>query len=293
MSNELMDKIRQQQEALEARQAAIGGTSFGARLPFWKPSDGANRVRLLPAWTVDPESTFANQFWRETGQHWNVAPDQRGPVLCPQITEGMNEECPICDFCDSLKADKSDLGKIGLYKEIRAKRAYFVALIDLDDPEYTAKDVAEFKGDECPYEAGDPKVQVYACPVTVWNGIVGMMASTGKNITHLTEGRDLIITKIPNRQDRFKTKYQVNAEFDPTDTPVPADFTTPSLENVGWEMSYSDMLKLLTEGKGGDFVALLPNASVEALPEASGAEVSDEDTSSVDLREQMKAQLNA
>ncbi len=297
MSNKLMDKIQEQAKQMAEREASQASYS-GVRLPFWKPDDGEdNKIRILPAWT--DEGYFADQFWREIGQHWNVSEDQKGPVICPNRTENKNDPCPICDFCDLLANDKNDISKKTLFKNIKAKKAYFVLVVDLNDPEYTAKEVAAFKGDECPFEVGDPKVQVYACPIGVWNGIISAINANKNDITDLKLGRNITVIKIPNK-DRFKTKYTVAPDFEPSVAPVPEGFKTPDLEQVGWHMSHTELLDLLSGGKGGDYVALLPSGSA-ALPETTESDevdggylAADDDGSSTaeeDLASQMKSAL--
>lgn len=294
MSNKLMDKIQEQAKQMAEREASQASYS-GVRLPFWRPENGDNRIRILPAWTN--EGYFADQFWREVGQHWNVSEEQKGPVICPNRTENSNDPCPICDFCDLLKDDKTDIAKKKLFKDIRAKKAYFVLVVDLNDPEYAEKEVADFRGDECPFEVGDPKVQVYACPIGVWNGIISAINANKNDITDLKKGRSLTVVKIPN-PDKFKTKYTVAPDFDPSESPVPEGFETPDLENVGWHMSHTELLSLLSGGKGGDYVALLPSGA-PALPEdlesdeddGSYLEADGSSTPEEDLASQMKSAL--
>lgn len=292
----VMDKILAQQAELQAREESFG--TF-VRLPFFIPQNGLNEIRILPAWTMNPDDHFCDQFWREVGQHWRV--NGKAPIICPKVTEKLKDEeipCAICEFCDELAKDKSDLNAIKLLKEIKAKRAYLLPVIDVSDPEYTAKDVANFNGEECPFEAGDPKVQLYAAGATVWTQLVAAMATNKRSIADLATGRNVTIDKQYNTKNPLKTKYVVSMAFDPTEAEVPEGFKTPSIENSGWLKSYAEQLEFLAEGVGGDFPALVPGAVAPELPsgdtapeedaEPSNREVADE----FDLNTAMQAALN-
>lgn len=281
-----MSKVLGQKKALE--ETLSRGGSTGAK--FWKPQSGANRVRIMPGW--QDEGFFAGQFWREVYQHWNLSEDQKGPILCPKRTPGLDGDCPVCEFVDELRADKGDLAKKELAKEIRAKVAYFINLVDLNDPEYTAQDMAEWKKSrpegEVPFEVGQPKVQVYACPTTIFDQILGIITVNGVDITSAEEGYNVVITKYPNK-DRFKTRYEVQPELKTSEFLLPSDFELPQLENIGFVMKFDDMRNLLAEsfdkdledsagslGSGGDFSS------------ASNAGSSDDD-----LEAQMRAELGS
>ncbi len=297
MNEKLMAKIAKQAQDIKDREAKKGG-SFN-RLPFWRMLSDESHIRILPAWT--DEGFFAAQFWREVGQHWNVAPDQVAPVICPVKTEGMEDECPICDFVDKLKSDKGNIAKKELVKKIRAKKAFFVSMIDLEDPEYTAKDVAAYTGDnDCPFAAGDPKVQVFACGQMCWSPIIGLIHSNKNDITNLTTGRNMFITRIPN-SDPYKTKYTAVPELEAVEASVGEDFESPDLTGVGWHKDFGELLILLSDGQASKYAALLPKTLGE-LPEDTGSdedmEESDEgsvetDNTPDDLANEMREQLGA
>lgn len=290
-----MEKILAQQAELQAREDSFG--TF-VRLPFFIPENGPNEIRILPAWTVDPADHFCEQFWREVGQHWRV--NGKAPIICPRVTEKLKDEdipCAICEFCEELAKDKSNLNAVKLLKDIKAKRAYMLPVIDLSDPEYTAKDVANFKGEECPFEPGDPKVQLYAAGQTVWTQLIATMANGKRSIADLDTGRNITIDRQYNAKNPMKTKYVVSMAFDDTAAEVPEGFKTPSIENSGWLKSYAEQMEFLAEGVGGDFPELLPGASAPELPSGS-APLAEEDPSNrevadeFDLNAQMQAALN-
>ena len=134
------DKLNKQKDSLDEFLSKGGG---GVGRSWWKPEHGDNRIRIMPGWTT--EGDYAGQFWREVAQHWGLSDDHKGPVICPKKTPLMDGECPVCDLVIALKSDKTNTDALEAAKYIRAKIAYFLNVVNLDDPEYTAKDVAEYK----------------------------------------------------------------------------------------------------------------------------------------------------
>jgi hypothetical protein len=287
----VLERVAQAKAEAEERLSRGGGT----RAQFWKPKDGANLIRILPAWT-DKVPEFAAQFWREVAQHWNVSSDQKGPILCPRKTPGLSGPCPICELVDELKKDKANVQAKSVVKEIRAKTTYLFNIVDSKDPEYTAQDVATWTtanpGEDCPFAAGDMKIQVYAAPLTVYDTILGIITTGSNDITRLEEGRGVTITRFPNK-DPKKTRYQVTPEMSPSAINV-GDREFPQLHQMGFTMAYDEMLDLLHSGVGGDFVASLPdgNGATGALPAVNtnvtqGAEAATAEND-VDLEAQLR-----
>lgn len=290
----VVERAREAKKRTEKRLSR-GGGSGGAK--FWRPEAGENKVRIMPPWSDD--EMFAEQFWREVAQHWNVNESQRGPILCPKQTPGLDGDCPICEFVEELKQDKTNVEGQKLAKEIRAKTAYLLNVVVLKDPVYTAQDVAEYKQSnpdrDCPFEPGQPKVQIYACPVSIFDDILGLIASSGKDITDLESGREVTIKKIPNK-DKFKTRYQVYPAFESSAYDDAESLKLPALDQVGFQMEYDKMLDLLHEGVGGDFAGALPEGggSAGALPSGGSTSTSSTTPSGgggVDLEEQMRREL--
>lgn len=272
-------KLNAQKSRLDEKLSKGGGT----RAKFWKPDPGKNLIRVMPSWTDKGE--FAGQFWREISQHWNVSPEQKGPVICVKQTPGLEGDCPICQFYEALKADKSDPEAQQTAKEIRPKTAYFLNVVDLNDKEYTARDVAEFKqarpSDDVPFEAGDIKVQIYACPSTVFNQILGNIQVNQVDITDAKEGHDITLTKTGSG---LTTRYEVQVMMRASEAPPVEEL--PALDEVGYEMSHGEMTQLLASGAGAAFASKL------ALPTGSRQTASppDEDlTDEEELRRQMLA----
>lgn len=293
MSNELEELLA----AVNAQKAKIEDSRGGGgpRARFWKPEAGENVIRVMPKW--DPE--LKGRFWREVAQHWNVSDDQKGPILCPRETPDMNGECPICDLVQALRADKSNVEGKKLADDIRAKKTYLLNIVDQKDAVYTAADVAEHKqarpDDDCPFDVGDPKVQVYACPTTVFESILGIMSTSGTNVTDYKEGRDIRIKKTPNKQDRRKTRYEVYPTLDTRDTGYGETMELPNLSQVGFTLDTDGMYKLLSDGRAAAFLKALPgesSASAGSLTADGAADHSEAaPVSASDLEEQMRQGL--
>ena len=284
-----LDKLRKAAQELQARMSRGGGPS----MKFWKPADGKNVIRVLPPWT--DEGPLAGQFYREVHQHWNVT-EGGGPVLCPKKTPAASDEkdCPICDFVDQLRARKTDVEAQEMAKSLRAKVAYLMSIVDMNDSVYTAKDVVEWKKErpdsDCPFEAGDVKVQCYAATATIADAIMNIVISNEMDITDLEVGHNIVITKIPNK-DKLKTRYTVTPDLKKSKAPITAEYQLPDLSRVGKVQSFDDMIKLLSEGPAASFSALLP-ASTTKISNGDASWVSGDDDSG-DLADEMRRQLDA
>lgn len=279
----IVERARQAKQRTEEKLARGGGS--GAK--FWRPEAGENKIRIMPPWSED--DFFKDQFWREVAQHWNVSADQKGPVLCPVHTPGMEGPCPICEFVEELKQDKTNIENKKLARELKAKTTYLLNVVVLNDPEYTAADVAEFKQNnpsrDCPFEPGQSKIYIYACPISIMDQIFGLIANNGQDITDLEKGRDLTIKKIPNK-DRFKTRYEVYPAFESKEFETEGKLQLPELEQVGFKMEYEEMMNLLASGKGGSHA--LPSGSAGALSSGDDTPATDE----VDLEAAMRNELS-
>jgi hypothetical protein len=288
----ILDKVREQKERTQ-EQLSRGGGRSAAR--FWRPENGDNKVRVMPQWKDDLDG----QFWREVAQHWNVADDQKGPVLCPKETPDLDGTCPVCELVQSLRADKSNTEAQRLAKDMRAKKTYFLNVVVEKDPVHTAQDVAEFKQNrpdaDCPFKVGSPKIQIYACPLTIFDQILGIIHSSGQDITDLTNGRGIRINKIPNK-DRLKTRYEVYPDLDASDTGY-TDPVLPALDKVGFTLDRDGMLQLLDGGRAAEFVisaglgTALPAPT--PAPAAEDKEAESAPVSSSDLEEQMRQGLSS
>lgn len=283
----IFDKVDAQKKLTE-EQLARGGVRSSAK--FWKPDAGDNKVRIMPQWN----DTLGGQFWREVAQHWNVEEDQKGPILCPKNTPDLDGECPICELVQSLRGDKANVEAQRLMKDIKAKKTYLLNVVDLKDPVYTAQDVAEFTQSrpdaECTFQVGDPKINIYACPVTIFDAILGIINNSRSDITDLTVGRDITIKKVPNK-DRLKTRYEVYPDLEKSDTGF-VDPVLPALDQVGFQLDYNGMVEVLSNGRAADLSQAMfsydgtqHNLSTGETPPAS--------QEAADLGEQMRQKLSA
>lgn len=289
-----IEKLKRAQQELQARMTRGGGPS----MKFWKPKEGKNEIRILPAWT--DEGAFEGQFWREVHQHWNLS-ENSGPVLCPKKTPFASDDkdCPVCDLVDSLRDKKGDVDAQEMARNLRAKVAYLLSVVDLSDPIYTAKDIAEWSKErpdsDCPFDVGDPKVQCYAATSTISEQIFNIVMSNNLDITDREVGHNVILTKIGNK-DRLKTRYTVTPDLKKTKAPIPSDFKTPDLSKVGAVKKYDELVKLLAEGPAASFVAALPAGTSSQLLTSGDANASwgmsgSSDDAGDDLAAQMRKQL--
>lgn len=292
-----IDKIHGAKEANEAKQAQLSGSGSGLKIFKFKGSEA--KLRIMPPWVEDDEDDpklepYKGQFWREVAQHWNINDDQKAPILCPKKTPYIDgDECPICDFVEELRSKyKNDPAALELAKDVRAKTAYLLTVIDRNDEKYTAKDVATWKKErpdkDVPFEAGDAKLQVYAAPFTVFNFIINIFAQGG-DIVDLDEGRDVFITRTGKG---IKTKYTVVSGFNNTPAGLEPGQELLDLTSMGYQASVGEMRKLLTDGIGGDYAKSLPSAaadSVASLPDSTDEEEDDADVD--DLEAEMRNEL--
>lgn len=257
-----MTKVLAQKAALEERMTRGSG---GGGIKWWKPANGTNQVRILPPWTNEGE--FEGQFWREVSQHWNVSEDLKGPTLCPKLTPGIHEDCPICEFVDELKARKNDAAAQDLRKKMRAKVAFFLNIIDRKDPTYSAADVAEWKKErpdsEVPFVVGAPKIQTWACQPTIFDQILAAVQVNEIDVTDLEEGKDFQIKKHPNK-DPMLTRYEVQMLVKNIVAGLPPETKLPDLAIIGKKSTYEELSKLLASGEGGDYAAGTSNKRLGA-----------------------------
>lgn len=298
-----MTKVLSQKQHLEERMARGGGKI--SAIKWWKPSPGDNRIRVMPGWDVD--GSFAGQFWREVAQHWNLSEEQRGPVVCTNRTPGLEGECPVCLFVDELRADKSNVQAQELVREIRAKTTYLLNIVDTSDGVYTAQDVAEFKkarpDEDATFAVGDQKIQVYACPPTVFDQILGIIKINEKDITDFATGHDVVISK---HGVGLKTRYETQLILSSTESTVSSIDALPKLDTVGYVMEAGKLLDLLSGGVGGSFATALPETTgtgttgvlttgVETSVgnTTTGGDASGDTADSDALLAQMQAELNS
>lgn len=261
--NKLNQKVNQLTEKLNKKS--------GSSAKFWRPNAGDNRIRILPGWAE--EGDYAGQFWREVAQHWGVSEEQAGPVVCPKQTPYLEGDCPICDFVEALKQDKGDVRAQELVKQLRAKTAYLLNVVDMKDPTYTAADVAEYKKNrpegDVPFQVGDTKVQVFAAPATVFNQILNAIQVNQVDITDPKSGHDINIRKDGKG---LTTKYTVGLQIKASAAPECAPI---ELDQVGRVLSEDKLMELLVSGPGGEYTAMLPSSTRATSAASNSGDVED------------------
>jgi hypothetical protein len=85
---------------------------------FWRPQDGTQIIRIVPTEDGDP----FKDYWF----HYNLGPDQKGGLLCPNKNHG--EDCPICNFKDQLWKEfnkTQDPDTMKLAKDLSPRQRFF------------------------------------------------------------------------------------------------------------------------------------------------------------------------
>jgi hypothetical protein len=136
--------------------------------------------------------------------------------------------------------------------KVKASTSYFLNVVDLDDPEWTARDVAKFKKDrpeaEVPFKAGGTKVQQFAAGPSIFNQLLTQMAANHLDISDPTEGRDIQLEKSGKG---LSTRYRVTLLIKESAAPKHEGLT--NLASIGFTMTDQQQLELLS---GSDIPAL-------------------------------------
>ncbi len=293
-TNPLMARIAQERAAIAAKNAKRGGL----RIPFWRldKKDRKATLRLLPTWAA-PGEPFSDQFWRKMTQHWGVG-GEAVPITCPRGSEGVEAgvACPVCEVLSQLRAKKTDLDAQQIAKDLRSKECYFLPIINLKDPVITAADIGDNK--ESDLKVGDPKIQVYAAPPTVFDDIISQMGTNELDITNLEAGNDIVIERMEKGGGDKYVSYKVVVLIKPTKAPVkdPKTFQTPSMLLVAPMKPYAEIKAMLADGPAGDYAALTSGKKTESLPESGSTEEGsylegDKSSESSSLADEMKKEL--
>jgi hypothetical protein len=105
-----LNKMREKLGTLQSRGNGSGGSNF------WRPQDGKQTIRILPATDGDP---FPSYFF-----HYNVG--KNSGFLCP--SKNLGEPCPVCDFAKSLYRE-GDEGSVKMAKDLTARQRFFSAVL--------------------------------------------------------------------------------------------------------------------------------------------------------------------
>lgn len=268
MANVDLSKLNKAVSEAEARTNSFKGDV--PSIKWYKMAGTKARLRIMPPWT--DEGDFKGQFWRVVHQHWGITDTLKAPIMCPKTTPFMEGDCPICDFVDELRA-KNDVESKELVKSIRDKASYLFTVVDVDDAEYTAKDVAQFKKDfpdkKPSFSAGEPKLQVFAAPFTIYTQVLSLFQQ-GFDLVNLREGHDIVVNKQKKGGGNEFVSYTVNPTPRATDSNVPDNHPLVDLTKAGMIMQPSKVMELLTNGIAGDYEAgkALPSGAAKKVLES-------------------------
>lgn len=248
-----ISKVDKSIQEAAAKQASFKGDA--PSIKWFKMSGDKAVLRIMPPWT--DEGPFEGQFWRVVHQHWHVTEELKAPILCPKTTPYIGGDCVICDYVAKLR-ESNDPALLELAKDIRDKQAYLFTVVDVLDPEYTVKDVSEFKKKypdkkETPFSAGDAKLQVYAAPFAVYNSIINLF-QTGFDLVDLTAGHNITITRSAKGGKKMNVTYNVMPNPKATKSNVPEDHPLIDLTKAGIVLTEDKMKELLASGVGSDDV---------------------------------------
>ncbi|QKE56530.1 DNA binding protein [Bacillus phage YungSlug] len=177
----------------------------GGDIKYWKPKDGRNVIRILPA------ADRGNGFYAEGKVRYNVGPNKRKA----RVPLDQDEKCPIKDFVSALYATKDEADK-KLAKKMGVRTNYAFNVID--------RSVEE--GQE-----GYGEVLLYNANASVFEGVLTILLDPDYgDFLDPEKGRDIIITKTGKD---LETKYTVNAR--PKEEPI-------GIED--WEKNLHDLVKL-------------------------------------------------
>jgi hypothetical protein len=267
------DKIKNKQ----TEEASKGRKSYEYVQRF-KLKTGENRIRLMPPWT--DEGVNADQFWVETYTHWNVGQggydEENGRrFTCPVKTpNGPGGACEVCDLAATLRAS-DDPADQELSKLLYAKRSFISNVINLKDPVIKDADVeawqeAQKEGseEECPFEVGDTKVQMWSYPASIYKDLLDVF-SDGLDITDMENGNEVIVTK---EGSGLSTRYRVRINPKSSAVKFQGDATklTYNLDNQIRFPEPGDMVRALN-GETSRPVLPAAKASIPSLPPKKAA----------------------
>lgn len=186
---------------------------FGPKVLWWKAKQGENRIRICPPWTE--EGPNGGLPFREVYQHWGVGEggyvEEGGRMFtCPVKTpSGPGGTCEVCDLVAQLRASGSPADN-EIAKQLYAKRRLYSNIIDLKDPVYTQADMDSWEenargGDECHFEVGDTKVQVYSYGTTIYRQLLDFLQDE-IDLTDFSEPTEL---KLVREGKGLNTSYRL------------------------------------------------------------------------------------
>jgi hypothetical protein len=217
-------------------------------LKTWKPREGKNNVRVLPAWSDTGPNAY--RFYREAFSHWNIGSEDFSVTMtCPRKTAGFEDkECPVCEECTRLYATKDPADAV-IAKSMYARRGFMSNIVDNVDPVWTAADLAslkESKTENLP-EVGTTKVQVWSYGITVWNALMNVLDSV--DFTDLEDGANIVVDRSGTgmgTDGKEGTKYIVQAERNNSALKVHGELDLYNLDELYPPKSVEDMNLILS-----------------------------------------------
>lgn len=170
------NRIRQKQAELEREG------NFGDKAEFWKPKEGENTIRIVPAYG-DRED-----FYMEYKVCWKVGPNKK--KIIPRTANGLPGPDPLQEYTDEL-ARKTDEASLKELQRISPKTEFAMFIIDRQD------------------EAKGP--QAWTPSITPFRDVLRIMADPDyKDITSVyptadeeaTGARDLKVTYTPGTKTK-------------------------------------------------------------------------------------------
>lgn len=225
----ILDKVAERLKELNS-----GGSN---KMDYAKVKDGRNVFRILPGATED------DFFAEEAFVHYSVGAEGNNKgftAICP-TSRGDHHKCPICDHARQVKAlsKAKDDEYDKLARSLFRKKRVYMNVIDrsLDLSQFTFED-GKWKNVGTDTDLPQSPVQILSTGVSVYKSILGIMSDPEYgDITHPTEGLDVIITKSGTG---FNTEYDVKTVR--KESPI-------GLEN--WKEGLSD-LSVLSKSKSYD-----------------------------------------
>jgi len=161
---------------------------------FWKPNEGENIIRIMPAYNE------YGDWFKEVFFHYEI-----GPVKANfPCRRSFGQDCYVCNVAEAVRANNPDLTR-----RLFRRRRFFMNIVDLNQPG---------KG-----------VQVYACGPTVARDIFSYVRDRKRYglVLDPDSGRNIVIERIGQGRD---SRYIV--KIDPEPTPIPNKKWLDSLYNL-------------------------------------------------------------
>lgn len=176
---------------------------------YWTPSEGSNKIRIMP-----PPEGYDTYFFK-AGFHYGIGPDNK-MFACPKVG-GARKNCFLCEESDRLQRSK-DEEDVAEGKELRPTRKFLITVVDLDKPQdgfqVWSPGVKAFQ--EVNYYFSDPE----------WG-----------DVSDLESGFDFIVTR---KGSGMNTQYSVKVARKPSDF---IEFLQKELKDYSDDM-FEDLPKL-------------------------------------------------